>query len=63
MVRGMVACLHPPEERQRVFEGQPEARPDRSFCGLCGAILFAPAPAAIERRLAGTAGEAVRNAE
>lgn len=35
-----MACLHPMEERQRVFEGRAEPRPDRGYCGLCGAVLY-----------------------
>ena len=38
-LRGM-ACAHPPEERQRVYEGTTEPRLDRSFCGLCGLVVY-----------------------
>lgn len=33
-------CQHPPEERQPVYEGTAVARTDRTFCGLCGYILY-----------------------
>jgi hypothetical protein len=35
-----MACFHPAEERQRVFDGSPVARTDRLYCGLCGEILY-----------------------
>lgn len=35
-----VSCLHPPEERQRVYEGRERAREDRDFCSLCGEVLY-----------------------
>jgi hypothetical protein len=37
--RGM-ACMHPPEERQRVYEGRALPRNDRLLCGLCGELLY-----------------------
>ncbi len=35
-------CPHPQEERQRVYEGGEEPRDDRSWCGLCGELLYEP---------------------
>jgi hypothetical protein len=35
-----VSCPHPPEERQRVYEGRLEPRPDRAYCALCGEIIY-----------------------
>jgi hypothetical protein len=33
-------CQHPPEERQPVYEGTAVARTDRTFCGLCGRVIY-----------------------
>jgi hypothetical protein len=33
-------CQHPPEERQPVYEGTAVARTDRTFCGLCGHVIY-----------------------
>lgn len=44
-------CLHPQEERQRVFEGRPLPRVDRVLCSLCGELLYLP-PAAAPKRVA-----------
>jgi hypothetical protein len=35
-----MACSHPEEELQRVYEGTAEARDDRDLCGLCGLIVY-----------------------
>lgn len=35
-----MACSHPAEELQRVYEGTPVAREDRDLCGLCGLIVY-----------------------
>jgi hypothetical protein len=40
-----MACSHPPEERQRVYEGTATPRAGRAYCGLCGEVLYlAPEP-------------------
>jgi hypothetical protein len=58
-------CQHPPEERQPVYEGTAVARTDRTFCGLCGHVLYVSdsnadrgltGPFANSRRDAGDAG-------
>ncbi|MEP7215097.1 MAG: hypothetical protein ABI782_02530 [Anaerolineaceae bacterium] len=28
------------EERHRVYDGTAEPRPDRSFCSLCGLVVY-----------------------
>jgi len=38
--RGAMACRHPAEERQRVFDGGWTPREDRVFCGLCGELIY-----------------------
>jgi len=35
-----MACIHPPEERQRVYEGTATPRAGRAYCGLCGEVLY-----------------------
>jgi hypothetical protein len=35
-----MACPHPREERQLVFEGSATPRVDRLWCGLCGEIIY-----------------------
>jgi hypothetical protein len=40
-----MACHHPPEELQRVYDGRPKPLPGRFFCGLCGEPVYAlPGP-------------------
>lgn len=54
-------CQHPPEERQPVYEGTAVARTDRTFCGLCGLVLYIRDPRlAIHDSVDGTGGELPR---
>ena len=36
-----MACHHPPEELQRVYDGGPTPLPGRFFCSLCGEPVYA----------------------
>jgi len=44
-----MACHHPPEELQRVYDGGPTPLPGRYFCSLCGEPLYA-LPASVQRQ-------------
>ena len=35
-----MSCPHPSGERQRVYEGRLEPRPDRAYCALCGDVIY-----------------------
>lgn len=35
-----MTCAHPSDERQAVYDGGRIARSDRTWCSLCGAVVF-----------------------
>lgn len=46
-----MACAHPVEERQRVYDGTAEPRPDRSFCSLCGLVVYEAVRERVARKI------------
>ena len=35
-----MACPHPREERQRVYQGRDAPLSDRDWCALCGEVVY-----------------------